>query len=38
MVMGKSWQQELKGAHYIIFAVRKQREMGIGAQLIFFLL
>lgn len=35
MVMGKSWQQELKGAHYIIFAVRKQREMGVGAQLTF---
>lgn len=35
MVMGKSWQQELKGAYYIIFAVRKQREMGVGAQLTF---
>lgn len=35
MVMGKSWQQVLKGAHYIIFAVRKQREMGVGAQLTF---
>lgn len=35
MVVGKLWQQELKGAHYIIFAVRKQREMGVGAQLTF---